>query len=262
MSLQTAIERSASPPAVSVAVERLLEAFPGLDTRLEDDNLLREAVVAVTAASRSLTGVLLADPLAVDVLADLERRPVLDEVGRQVEGEGVARWKRLGVAPDRGPGPRRPGRPAGGRPRPRHHGQRGAGGRLPAGRGTSRAGGDRHGQAGRRRAQLLQRRRHHLRGRARGPRPRRPQDPRDRPELLPRRRRPAPRGTGRPAGAVARVLRGLLGPLGPDVGVPGSDQGPSGGRRPGGWEPCSSSGPRRGCGTGPSPSTTCGRCGP
>ncbi len=89
MSLQTAIERSAAPPAVSVAVEQLLEAVPGLDARLEEDDHFREALVAVTAASRSLTRLLLADPLALDVLADPDRRPVLAEIG------DVARWKRL-----------------------------------------------------------------------------------------------------------------------------------------------------------------------
>ncbi|MEA2703724.1 MAG: [glutamine synthetase] adenylyltransferase / [glutamine synthetase]-adenylyl-L-tyrosine [Actinomycetota bacterium] len=90
MSLQTAIERSAAPRAVSVAVERLLEAVPGLDARLEEDGNFREALVAVTAASRSLTGLLLADPLALDVLGEPDRRPVLGEV----DGD-VARWKRL-----------------------------------------------------------------------------------------------------------------------------------------------------------------------
>ena len=54
-SLQAAVERSAVPAAVSVAVERLADSHPGLADRLEHETGLRQAVVAVTAASRSLT---------------------------------------------------------------------------------------------------------------------------------------------------------------------------------------------------------------
>ena len=89
VSLKTAIERSAAPAAVSVAVERLREAVPGLDARLDADARMLEALVAVTAASRSLTGLLLADPAALDVLAELDRRPALEDIG------DIARWKRL-----------------------------------------------------------------------------------------------------------------------------------------------------------------------
>jgi len=53
-SLQAAVEHSAAPSAVSVAVERLLERSPGIADRLEGDGSLREALVAVMAASRSL----------------------------------------------------------------------------------------------------------------------------------------------------------------------------------------------------------------
>ena len=87
MSVRTAVERSASPTAVSVALERLTEAHPGLAAQLEEDGPLRAAVVAVTAASRSLTELLLSDPSALAVVADLDRRPV-------PEGE-LRRWKRL-----------------------------------------------------------------------------------------------------------------------------------------------------------------------
>jgi len=85
--LQAAVDHSAAPDAVRVALERLAEADPGLLTRLEQEPALQAAVVAVTAASRSLTDLLLADPAAVDVLADLDRRPVL--------GNDLRRWKRL-----------------------------------------------------------------------------------------------------------------------------------------------------------------------
>ena len=89
MSVRAATEHSASPAAVRVALERLTEADPGLAARLEDDDRLRAAVVAVTAASRSLTELLLSDPAALDVLADLDRRPVLNG------GADLRRWKRL-----------------------------------------------------------------------------------------------------------------------------------------------------------------------
>ena len=93
MSLQTAIERSASPAAVSVALDRLSDAVPGLQARLAGDHALRDAVFAVTAASRSLTELLLSDPAALELLAHLDQRPILDE--DDGEGNGLRRWMRL-----------------------------------------------------------------------------------------------------------------------------------------------------------------------
>jgi len=87
MSLQAAVERSAAPPAVRLALDRLTEAHPDLAGRLEDDPRLRDAVVAVTAASRSLTELLMAEDEAITVLADLDRRPR--------RGDDLRRWKRL-----------------------------------------------------------------------------------------------------------------------------------------------------------------------
>src|SRR5687768_6150100 len=99
MSLQAAIERSAAPGAVRVAVERLTEADPGLGARLQEDAGLRSAIVAVTAASRSLTELLLSEPEALDVLGDLDRRLVLDSGDDLHSAQGAARalgrWKRL-----------------------------------------------------------------------------------------------------------------------------------------------------------------------
>ncbi len=89
MSLAIAIERSAAPAAVRLAVQRLTEADPGLADRLEDDTGLQAGLVAVTAASRSLTELLLADPAALEALSDLDRRPEL------APGDDVRRWKRL-----------------------------------------------------------------------------------------------------------------------------------------------------------------------
>ncbi|MGI8809877.1 MAG: bifunctional [glutamine synthetase] adenylyltransferase/[glutamine synthetase]-adenylyl-L-tyrosine phosphorylase [Acidimicrobiales bacterium] len=89
MSLSVAIERSAAPGAVRMAVERLAEADGNLAGRLEDDARLQAALVAVTAASRSLTELLLAEPAALDVLAHLDRRP------ERAPGDELRRWKRL-----------------------------------------------------------------------------------------------------------------------------------------------------------------------
>ncbi|MEA2685770.1 MAG: [glutamine synthetase] adenylyltransferase / [glutamine synthetase]-adenylyl-L-tyrosine, partial [Actinomycetota bacterium] len=91
MSLQTAIERSASPAGVAVALERLSEVVPGVQARLAADPKLRDAVFAVTGASRSLTELLVSEPAALEVLADLDTRPVLDD---EEDGD-LRRWKRL-----------------------------------------------------------------------------------------------------------------------------------------------------------------------
>ncbi|MDQ4131755.1 MAG: bifunctional glutamine-synthetase adenylyltransferase/deadenyltransferase, partial [Actinomycetota bacterium] len=73
--LESAIERSAAPPVVTVAVERVLDAQPEWASRLEDDEQLCEAMVAVAAASRSLTELCVGEPAALEVLADLDRAP-------------------------------------------------------------------------------------------------------------------------------------------------------------------------------------------
>ncbi|MDQ2826572.1 MAG: bifunctional [glutamine synthetase] adenylyltransferase/[glutamine synthetase]-adenylyl-L-tyrosine phosphorylase [Actinomycetota bacterium] len=88
MWLPVAVEHSAAPAAVRVALERLTDAHPTLTARLEADEALRDALIAVTAASRSLTELLLADDVALDVLADLDARPSLVDVG------DLRRWKR------------------------------------------------------------------------------------------------------------------------------------------------------------------------
>jgi glutamate-ammonia-ligase adenylyltransferase len=87
MSLAAAVEHSAAPGAVRVALERLTEAHPGLAGRLVEDEGLQAAVVAVVAASRSLTELCVSDGAGIDVLAELDRRPILDH--------DLRRWKRL-----------------------------------------------------------------------------------------------------------------------------------------------------------------------
>ena len=86
--LDDAIERSAAPESVRVAIDRLADEQPDLRERLHTDDALRDAVVAVAGASRFLGRFLVADAEAVQVLAELDRRPPVDE------GD-LARWKKL-----------------------------------------------------------------------------------------------------------------------------------------------------------------------
>ncbi|MGH2770665.1 MAG: bifunctional [glutamine synthetase] adenylyltransferase/[glutamine synthetase]-adenylyl-L-tyrosine phosphorylase, partial [Actinomycetota bacterium] len=90
-SLTEVVERSAAPAAVEIALDRLAERHPDLPPRLEADEALARAVVSVISASRSLTRVLMVDPDAIEVLADLDRRSPV----RAESPEGLARWKRI-----------------------------------------------------------------------------------------------------------------------------------------------------------------------
>jgi len=84
-----AVDRSASPALVAVALERLAEADGGLPERLAADPGLCGALVSVLGASRSLTRLLVSDPATIDVLAALdERPPCLPETS-----DDLLRWK-------------------------------------------------------------------------------------------------------------------------------------------------------------------------
>src|SRR4051794_37893177 len=86
-----AVERSADPAAVRLAVEQVLEHHPDLKQRMTADGGLRDAFIAVTAASRFLTRLLTADASALEGLAALDDRPppACDST------DGLARWKQL-----------------------------------------------------------------------------------------------------------------------------------------------------------------------
>jgi glutamate-ammonia-ligase adenylyltransferase len=84
------VEASAAPAEVRVALARLLDAQPDLRDRLVDPSLLR-AVVATTAASRSLTRLLETDPAAIDTLAALDERAAVDDG----DASSLSGWKRL-----------------------------------------------------------------------------------------------------------------------------------------------------------------------
>ncbi|HUF34104.1 MAG TPA: bifunctional [glutamine synthetase] adenylyltransferase/[glutamine synthetase]-adenylyl-L-tyrosine phosphorylase [Acidimicrobiales bacterium] len=92
--LDAAVESSAAPALARVAIERLADAHGGLRDRLVEDPGLATTVVAVCAASRSLTQLLETDAQALDVLArtDHRRPPPVD--GDLDEG-ALQRWKAL-----------------------------------------------------------------------------------------------------------------------------------------------------------------------
>src|SRR5947208_3835927 len=85
------IERSAAPAWAAVAAERIRESDPSVEARLRDERDLARAFVTVTSASRALTELCLAEPAALDVLADLDRRRALDDG----DVDTLRRWKRL-----------------------------------------------------------------------------------------------------------------------------------------------------------------------
>jgi [glutamine synthetase] adenylyltransferase / [glutamine synthetase]-adenylyl-L-tyrosine phosphorylase len=85
------IERSADPPAVRMAVERL---DGDVVDRVAASPTLAEALVAVTAASRSATRLIETDPAALDVLADLDAPPI-GRAEDAADPDELARWKRL-----------------------------------------------------------------------------------------------------------------------------------------------------------------------
>ncbi len=90
--LDDAIERSAAPAAVRLGVERLEGAHPGLAGVLEDDADRRAVVLAVLAASRSLTLLLETDAGALEILGALGRRPSPPR-GGELDEESLRRWK-------------------------------------------------------------------------------------------------------------------------------------------------------------------------
>lgn len=89
MDLAEAVEYSAAPVAVRVALERLGTRHADLTERLEAEQSLTEALVAVLGASRSLAVQVDADPGSLDVLADLATRPPVD----LASPEALKRWK-------------------------------------------------------------------------------------------------------------------------------------------------------------------------
>jgi [glutamine synthetase] adenylyltransferase / [glutamine synthetase]-adenylyl-L-tyrosine phosphorylase len=102
--VRDALERSADPLAARASLARLVEAHPWLVEELATDEVLVEAIVAVTSASRSLFAALERDPVAVTMLqasaleASMSADAYVCEARELLAGEDPARalrrWKR------------------------------------------------------------------------------------------------------------------------------------------------------------------------
>ncbi len=90
------VERAASPAAARAAMTQLGDRSPGALNRLRDDARLRRVVTVVAGASASIGRVISTDDRALDVLADLDARPLAASFAR--DAWGLARWKRLELA--------------------------------------------------------------------------------------------------------------------------------------------------------------------
>jgi glutamate-ammonia-ligase adenylyltransferase len=89
--VEAAIERAADARLARGLLARLVEADPEVADRIVEDPLLRDALVAIAGASRSLSNALVSDPSLVAVLeqldADLDAPPPADT-------RELRRWKR------------------------------------------------------------------------------------------------------------------------------------------------------------------------
>jgi glutamate-ammonia-ligase adenylyltransferase len=101
--LETAIERSADARTARTFVERAVEAHPELAVELDEQPLLRDGLVALACASRSLGSAVVADATMLDPLRDpdeLAGERTLDAYRTrwarvpQHDGAGLRRWKR------------------------------------------------------------------------------------------------------------------------------------------------------------------------
>ena len=88
-----AVERSAAPASVAIALDAAAGAHPGLRDRLESDPDLLHTIVVVTGASRFLARLLATDPAALGVLADLDRR--VEVVGATAEDLATEKQREL-----------------------------------------------------------------------------------------------------------------------------------------------------------------------
>ena len=98
-----AIERSADPRVAATVVDRLAEQHPQVVEELDTDPRVRDAVVALACASRSLSSAIVADPRLLDTIRDADAfTRERDEHGfaaswSAAEGDddrALRRWKR------------------------------------------------------------------------------------------------------------------------------------------------------------------------
>ncbi len=104
--LARALERSADAVAARTALERILDAHPGLAGELVDRAVLRDGLVAIACASRSLTNAIVGDeslltPLRDDdtfakerTLADFRASAAAAGAAADESGGALRRWKR------------------------------------------------------------------------------------------------------------------------------------------------------------------------
>ena len=85
------VEQCADPAQVARFLDQLVEERPETAEHLAQDEDLAAALIAVVAASRSLSRLCLTEPAALDVLADLDRRVPIEAADRA----RLVRWKRL-----------------------------------------------------------------------------------------------------------------------------------------------------------------------
>jgi glutamate-ammonia-ligase adenylyltransferase len=96
-----ALESAADPLLARAALTRILEEQPDLADDLRDQRLVRDSLIAVACASRSLVGALVHDPEMVEPLRDADafarERSVATYVGSAAtvsDPDGLRRWKR------------------------------------------------------------------------------------------------------------------------------------------------------------------------
>ena len=101
--LVAAIDRSADAPTARTVVARVIEAHPAVAEELTSNQLLRDGLIALACASRSLSSAVIADATLLDPLRDPEafrREQSVDDyrvAWRKVEPgdeRGLRRWKR------------------------------------------------------------------------------------------------------------------------------------------------------------------------
>src|SRR2546421_2018664 len=85
------VEQCADPTQVARFLDQLVEERPETAERLAQDEALAPALIAVVAASRSLSRLCLTDPAALDVLATLNHRLPMEAA----DTAQLVRWKRL-----------------------------------------------------------------------------------------------------------------------------------------------------------------------
>jgi glutamate-ammonia-ligase adenylyltransferase len=93
--LAVELERSADSRAATVLVERMAARHHGVVDRLEADEALRKAVVAVGAASPHLSRLLVSEPGALEVLSRIDAPTALLAVHTAGDVDSVSRAKRL-----------------------------------------------------------------------------------------------------------------------------------------------------------------------